>query len=132
MTIRRLLDLQVQDVIEHSLDQLADCNPASPSDIMQAAGRCVSFSPTLLELLQPHRDFLFKHVYWHPDVNEQNQVAVELMKRLFLFYVEHPDSMGSKARARIEREGLWRTACDYVSGMTDRYAMEEVERHGLG
>ena len=58
--------------------------------------------------------------------------AVQMMRKLFLFYVEHPEAMGRKARARIDKEGLHRTACDYVSGCTDRYAIEEYERYGLG
>jgi len=131
MTLRRLLDMQVRDVIDHTLAQLDRIKPLSPADIMNSGERCIAFSPQLQEWLKPHREFLFKHVYWHPDVDEQNQEAVVLMKKLFLFYVENPDTMGRKARARLDREGLWRTACDYLSGMTDRYAMEEVARHGL-
>jgi dGTPase len=131
MTLRRLLDLQIQDVIDYSLEQLDRLAPKSTADIMNAKERCITFSPWLREMLGPHREFLFKHVYWHSDVEEQNQQAVDLMKKLFLFYVENPKKMGRKAQARLEEEGLWRTACDYISGMTDRYAMEEVERHKL-
>jgi dGTP triphosphohydrolase len=40
--------------------------------------------------------------------------------------------MGSKAKLRISEEGLWRTVCDYVAGCTDRYAMEECEKYGIG
>ncbi len=47
------------------------------------------------------------------------------------YYVEHPDTMGSKARARIAADGVWRAACDYVAGMTDRYALEEIAKFGL-
>jgi dGTP triphosphohydrolase len=36
--------------------------------------------------------------------------------------------MGHKAQARIEEDGVWRAACDYISGMTDRYAMDEVRK----
>ena len=54
-----------------------------------------------------------------------------MMRRLFFYYVEHPEVMGGKARARLERYGLWRTVCDYVSGMTDRYALTECETFGL-
>ena len=39
--------------------------------------------------------------------------------------------MGRKARARLATEGLWRTACDYLAGMTDRYALEECFRFGI-
>ena len=39
--------------------------------------------------------------------------------------------MGGKARARIPTDGVWRAACDYVAGMTDRYALEEIGKFGL-
>jgi dGTPase len=65
-------------------------------------------------------------------VARDNNEAVELMRGLFLYYVEHPEAMGRRARARIPEDGLWRAACDYVSGMTDRYALDEVRRFGLG
>jgi dGTPase len=82
-------------------------------------------------MLEPFRAFLFKEVYWNPDVMKANEEAVTMMRKLFMHYVEHPQDMGRKARARIDRFGLWRTACDYVSGCTDRYAMEEYQRYGL-
>ena len=53
------------------------------------------------------------------------------MRRLFLHYVAHPEVMGAKARARLPQEGLWRTVCDYVAGMTDRYALEEIRKFNL-
>lgn len=131
MTLRRLLDIQVRDVIDHSLDLLEEAKPQSPEDIMNASKRLITFSPELKTIIAPHRDFLFKQVYWHPAVEHENHQAVDLMKRLFLFYVENPTQMGRKAKSRIQTEGLWRTACDYISGMTDRYALEEVQRFGL-
>lgn len=131
MTVRCLLDLQVRDVIEHTEAKLALHRPQSPSDVMNAPERLVSFSRELSETLVPLRKFLFENVYWHPAVHKANEDAVELMRKLFLYYVGHPETMGAKARARIPKEGVWRTACDYVSGMTDRYALDEVVKFGL-
>ncbi|NCC50181.1 MAG: deoxyguanosinetriphosphate triphosphohydrolase [Spartobacteria bacterium] len=129
--IRSLLDLLVEDVITASLRCLKQYAPHSPADIMNAPERMIAFSPETADRLAPLRAFLFKEVYWHPAVDSANKEAVEMMQRLFLHYVEHPDHMGRKARGRIEQHGLWRTACDYVSGCTDRYAMEEYQRFGL-
>lgn len=131
MTVRCLLDLQVRDVIETSETKLDQHRPATPFAAMSAPERMVGYSPGLWSKLVPLRKFLFEHVYWHPDVHHANEEAVELMRKLFLHYVGHPEVMGGKARARIPREGVWRTACDYVSGMTDRYALEEVTKFGL-
>ncbi len=132
VTVRNLLDIQVEDVLRTSGERLARHRPGSPAEVMAGPERMVAFSDRMKAMLEPFRAFLFQHVYWHPCVRDANLEAVEMMRRLFLHYVEHPGVMGRKARARVETEGLWRTACDYVAGMTDRYALEEYGRFGLG
>lgn len=129
--IRSLLDIQVEDVIHNSLKKLSMYKPESPEEVMQCPERIVIFSPEMQALLQPHRAFLFNQVYRHTSVDDANNEAVRMMKKLFLYYVDHPWDMGQKAQSRIEQEGLWRTACNYVSGMTDRYAIEEYMRFEL-
>jgi len=130
--VRALLDLQVEDVIATAGERLARHRPESVTDVMNAPERIVDFSPRMRRLLDPYRAFLFERVYWHPAVSEANQEAVRMMRRLFLHYVQHPETMGRKAQSRIPRFGLWRTVCDYISGMTDRYALEEYQRFVAG
>jgi dGTPase len=67
-------------------------------------------------------------VYYHPRVAEVNQRACEKLRCVFEAYLVDPDRLGDGATARIEEEGLHRTVCDYVAGMTDRYLMEEHAR----
>lgn len=129
--VRSLLDLQVEDVLRTSAALLGQHHPASPQEVMACPARLVTFSPEMRRMLESFRTFLFQNVYWHPRVRSANEEAVRMMRRLFLYYIEHPETMGRKARARLEEDGLWRTACDYVSGMTDRYAIEEYMRFGL-
>lgn len=130
-TIRNLLELQVIDVITHSKQALEKERPDSMQDVMTAPHRIVDFSPEMKIILNEFTRFMFEHVYFHQIVAETTQQAVDIMQKLFLHYIEHPKTMGKKARVRMEKEGLWRTACDYVAGCTDRYAMEEYERFGL-
>ena len=131
ITIRCLLDLQVEDVLKNSEILISRYNPKSTADVMNCPERLVAFSPALRGHLKTLRTFLFKHVYWHPSVADANHEAVDMMRGLFLFYVENPGRMGRKAQARIPQDGVWRAACDYVAGMTDRYALEEYRRFGL-
>ncbi|HOW96951.1 MAG TPA: deoxyguanosinetriphosphate triphosphohydrolase [Kiritimatiellia bacterium] len=130
-TVRALLDLQVEDVLQTGADRVERFRPASPADVMSAPEKTVDFSPRMKALLTPLRTFLFERLYYNPAVSNDSQAAVRMMRRLFLHYIAHPDVMGRKARARLASEGLWRTVCDYIAGMTDRYAMEEFERFKL-
>lgn len=127
--VRSLLDIQVEDVINTAEERLSRYRPQSVAEVMQCPERIVDFSPQMVSWLESYHAFLFQRVYWHPAVAQANQEAVQLMRRLFLHYLEHPETMGRKARSRIGRFGLWRTVCDYISGMTDRYALEEYQRY---
>jgi dGTPase len=131
MIVRCLLNMQVDDVLRNSGRLIAQYVPRCPADAMRCPERLVAFSPEMRDLLQPLRKFLFENMYFHPAVAGANREAVQMMRKLFLFYVENPSKMGRKAQARIPADGVWRTACDYVAGMTDRYALDEVQKFSL-
>ena len=99
---------------------------------MDAPERLVTFSDEMAGLLDEFSKFMYRQLYEHPAVLDANHEAVALMRGLFLHYIEHPETMGRKARKRISEEGLWRTVCDYVAGCTDRYALEECQKYGIG
>jgi dGTPase len=51
-----------------------------------------------------------------------------MLRQVFQAYLADPEKLGETAAKRIETEGLHRTVCDYIAGMTDRYLMEEHAR----
>ena len=59
---------------------------------------------------------------------EVNRRACEMLRTVFAAYVEEPERLGDTAARRIESQGLHRTVCDYIAGMTDRYLLEEHSR----
>jgi dGTPase len=131
ITVRCLLNLLVQDVLSTSSAGLDRLQAQSPAAIQHADAALIALSNALQPQVCAFREFLFAHMYFHPAVKAANDEAVRMMRRLFLHYEAHPETMGRKARARVPREGLRRTVCDYVAGMTDRYAVEEYRRFGL-
>ncbi|MFA7257245.1 MAG: deoxyguanosinetriphosphate triphosphohydrolase [Kiritimatiellales bacterium] len=131
ITIRNLLDLQAQDVLREGRRRIEKNNPQTIADIMNAPERIICFSDETKVMLKEFSDFLYKQLYYHPGVADANTEAVELMRGLFHHYVQHPETMGKKARERIAEEGLMRTVCDYVAGCTDRYALEECTKYGI-
>jgi dGTPase len=50
------------------------------------------------------------------------------LEELFGFYIQHPSQLDTQVRRRIRKEGLPRVVCDYLAGMTDRYAVQEHQR----
>lgn len=70
------------------------------------------------------RDFLFKNVYHNPIAKSEDDKAQELLSRLFDYYVDHPEKMPDFFYKNTETESVKRCVCDYVAGMTDRYAID--------
>lgn len=77
-----------------------------------------------MEATMQLRDFLFERVYTNPIAKSEESKSKELLVRLFEYYVKHPEKMPLLYRNNIETEGVERCVCDFLSGMTDRYAIE--------
>ncbi len=71
------------------------------------------------------RRYLYRNLYFNDVVNEPHLRARQLLRDLFHFYLEHPRALGGQARKRIRTDGLHRAVCDYIAGMTDRFAIQE-------
>jgi dGTPase len=88
----------------------------------------IRYSDSLGAANRELRRFLYANVYYHPRVAQVNQRACEMLRAVFEAYVREPERLGDAAARRIESEGLQRTVCDYIAGMTDRYLLEEHAR----
>ena len=126
--IRDIIDVQVRDVITTSAEAIARSGIQSADEARLQAGPLVSYGEELREANRELRRFLYKNVYYHPRVAEINRRACEMLRSVFAAYVLAPDLLGDAAAKRIESEGLHRTICDYIAGMTDRYLLEEYAR----
>ncbi len=126
--IRDIIDVQVQDVVQTSADSIARANVQSADEVRQQETPLIRYSNQLLEANRELRKFLYRNVYFHPRVAKVNQRACEMLRSVFEAYAREPNSLGAAATKRIESEGLHRTICDYIAGMTDRYLLEEHAR----
>ena len=70
------------------------------------------------------REFLFDRVYRNPVAKSEESKAQEMLMRLFDHYVKHPEKMPALYRNNCGTEPVERCVCDFLSGMTDRYAIE--------
>jgi len=79
--------------------------------------------PEIREAMNEMRDFLFETVYTSSIAKREDKKAQELLKRLFDYYCRHPEQLPDEYKTAIEEEGVERKVCDYIAGMTDRYAI---------
>ena len=70
------------------------------------------------------RKFLFDNVYYNPKAKREEHKAMELLRSLYEYYTRYPQKMPELYRRNLETEGVGRCVCDYISGMSDRYAID--------
>ena len=128
LIIGAMIDAQVRDVVMTSAEAIASAGVQSADEVRQHASALICYSDARHQANQELRRFLYKNVYYHPRVAEENRRACEMLRNVFEAYVRRPELLGDAATRRIEREGLHRTICDYIAGMTDRYLLEEHAR----
>jgi dGTPase len=128
LIIGAIIDAQVRDVVVTSAEAIAKSGVRNADEVRREAVPLIRYSEARFEANQELRRFLYKNVYYHPRVAEVNRRACEMLRSVFEAYVLAPDLLGEGATRRIESEGLHRTVCDYIAGMTDRYLLEEHAR----
>lgn len=128
LIIRDIIDVQVRDVIASSAASIEEAGVRTTDEVRQQERPLIRYSDDLLAANRELRRFLYKNVYYHPRVAEVNRHACGMLRAVFNAYIDRPALLGEAAARRVEAEGLHRTVCDYVAGMTDRYLMEEYGR----
>jgi dGTPase len=126
--IRCITDLQVKDVVNSTETLLQQSQVKTADDVRGEAKPLVGYSSERGELNHELGRFLYQNLYDSPEVNEPHIRARKVLEDLFGYYVTHPQQIGSLARKRARKDGLPRAVCDYLAGMTDRYALQEHQR----
>ena len=126
--IRDIIDLQVRDVVATSARAIAAAAPVDPAAVQRLPGNLIRYSDELGTANRDLRKFLYENVYYHPRVAQVNRRACETLRAVFEGFLREPERLGDAATRRITSQGLHRTICDYIAGMTDRYLLEEHKR----
>ncbi len=85
----------------------------------------IALTPQVDQALKDLRSFMFERVYRNPVAKGQESKAKDMLKRLFEYYVNHPEAMPEDFQPQLSFEGMERTVADYIAGMTDKYAVDK-------
>ena len=85
----------------------------------------IMLSPKVDTALAELRAFMFEKVYRNPVVKGEEAKAQEMLKRLYEYYFNHPDALPEDFQPQLSFDGMERTVCDYIAGMTDNYAVDK-------
>ena len=85
----------------------------------------VALSPAVDQALKDLRAFMFENVYRSPVAKAEESKAKDMLQRLFEYYINHPDALPEDFQPQLSFDGMERTVCDYIAGMTDNYAVDK-------
>jgi dGTPase len=126
--VRRMIGAMVDDVMAETRRRAAVAKVGSPEDVRNLDHALVAFSREMIEDLAQLRAFLMERMYRHWRVNRTRSQARRILAEMFQLFLREPDVLPTEWFARSQNRdeaGLARVVCDYIAGMTDRFAIEE-------
>ena len=121
----------VEDVVAEGDRRLSDLNPASADDLRAADRPMVCFSDRMRGADASVKEFLYPHMYRHPELMRVRRQADDILRDLFGRFMSEPSAMPEEWRANLDPDDeprLARRVADYIAGMTDRFAILEHQR----
>lgn len=112
-----VINSQVTDVLQETSRRLEEVNGAISNTL-------VNYSPAMQIQVDEAKNFLFQQLYRNEKVMLAGEHCETVLNHLFDYYCRQPAQLPASFQERIEAAGLERTVADYISGMTDRFALE--------
>jgi dGTPase len=126
--IRNLIDRQVNDLITQTRANIREHGVETIEHVRTAPLLLAAFSPDMANAAQELRDLLMARFYRHPRVASMSGKATRILTALFDAFLADISLLSPESRARSGEVSPRRMICDYIAGMTDRYAMAEHKR----
>ncbi len=126
--IRRLIGMEVSDLVHTTHQRLRDSNVKSVEELQRLPYNVISFSEDMHRRNRQLKDFLYNKLYRHYRVVRMQVKAERIITDLFQAYRSEPTMLPTHVQAQVSEFGLERTICDYIAGMTDRFAVEEYQK----
>jgi dGTPase len=126
--IRRLISMEVNDLVYTTAQRLRESNVKSVEELQRLPYNVISFSEDMIRRNRQLKDFLYNNLYRHHRVVRMAVKAERIVGDLFRGYQSDPEMLPEHVQGLLNERGLERTICDYIAGMTDRYAVEEHQK----
>ena len=126
--IRYLINLEVTDVVTSVGIALQELGIGSVEDVRNARRHLVGFSPEMESRNRELKGFLLERLYRHHRVMRMQTKAQRLIRQLFEAYLSEPRQLPREVQAKVVEGHTERVICDYIAGMTDRFAIQEYRK----
>jgi dGTPase len=120
--------MEVSDMIYATDKQLRESGVRSVLELQSLPYNVVTFSEEMHQRNRQLKDFLYSNLYRHHRVVRMAVKAERIISDLYKAYVQEPAILPNHVQEWTKERGLERTVCDYIAGMTDRFAVEEYQK----
>lgn len=125
--IRNFIKIEVNDVIDYSHEMIEEYGVKNLEDVYQSP-TIIRFSPELEKLNRELKDFLMRNLYQHYKVIKMQEKSKRIIEALFSIYKQEIKQLPPQFQAMVGEFEKERVVCDYIAGMTDRFAQDEYRR----
>jgi len=126
--ISSIINSQVTDLLRRTEANIKRFKIKRPQDVFKIPERVVVMSKEMQAIRAPMRKFLTEKLYKHYRVVRMSSKAHRFITSLFEVYIDKTEQLPPTTQARIRKEDKYRVICDYIAGMTDRYALDEYKK----
>jgi dGTPase len=123
--VRRLLGLLITDLIQHTHQNLESSGVDTVKALQQLPHNVIGLSKEAQGRTRELKDFLFRRLYRHHRVMRMQTNAERIITELFEAYLSEPGQLPESVQTLLKKRSLHRVICDYIAGMTDRFALQE-------
>jgi dGTPase len=123
--VRRLIGMLVTDLVSTTSQRLVESRVGSVDELQRLDYNVIGLSDDIHRRNRQLKDFLYSNLYRHPRVIRMQVKAERIISDLYHGYAAEPAMLPYHVQSGIDEVGLERTICDYIAGMTDRYAIDE-------
>lgn len=118
------IPLEITDVLGHDHSTRINTLVTDIIRVSREAG-AICLSADVEKALKDLRSFMFERVYRNPIAKGEERKAKDMLCRMFDYYIAHPEAIPADFQPQLSFEGIERTVCDYIAGMTDNYAVDK-------
>jgi len=126
--IRSLINDQVTDILTQAETNIRRYKIRRQQDVLKLPVRLVAFSKEAQNMRKPIREFLQTNLYEHYRVVRMSNKAYRFITSLFNVYLDKTEQLPPSTHNRLKKEEKHQVICDYIAGMTDRYALDEYKK----
>ena len=120
---RHLMNVLVSGLVQGTAEAANAARVETVEDVRALDHRLARMTPEAGAINAQMRSLLINRVYSYAQLIEDRSAAVDKMRLLFEYFLQHPERMASGHRERLEEAPVYRVVCDYVAGMTDSYLL---------